>query len=55
MLIIWGIVWLVGFLGSQFLGEAQGYLWLALDVFGIVGTVVVIMKSHFLDRGPHSR
>ncbi len=55
MLIIWGIVWLVGFLGSQFLGEAQGYLWLVLDVFGIVGTAVVILKSRSQVRSTHGK
>ncbi|MCJ7825088.1 MAG: hypothetical protein MUP44_09335 [Anaerolineales bacterium] len=55
MLIIWGVVWLVGFLGSQFLGEAQGYLWLFLDVFGIVGTAVVIIKSSKQVRSTHGK
>ena len=55
MFIIWGIVWLAGFLGSQFLGELQGYLWLALDVFGIVGTAVVILKSSRRVRTAHGK
>ena len=55
MFIIWGIVWLIGFLGSQFLGEAQGYLWLALDVFGIVGTAVVVLKSSRQVRTGHGK
>jgi hypothetical protein len=39
--IIWGIVWLFGFLGSQILpGPLSGYLWLALDTFGVVGSII---------------
>jgi len=55
ILIIWGIVWLVGFLGSQFLGDVQGYLWLVVDVFGIVGTAVVILKSSRQVRSTHGK
>ncbi len=41
-MIIWGVVWLVGFLGSQFLtGPAQGWLWLAADALGVIATLVV--------------
>ncbi len=40
--LIWGLVWLAGFLGSELLTPAlAGYLWLALDVFGIVTSVIV--------------
>jgi hypothetical protein len=34
-LIVWGAVWLLGFLGSQFLSqEIGGYAWIALDILG---------------------
>jgi hypothetical protein len=34
-LIIWGIIWLLGFLGSQFLSPAiTGYAWAVLDTLG---------------------
>lgn len=34
-LIVWGAVWLIGFLGNQFLPPRQiGYLWLGLDTLG---------------------
>jgi hypothetical protein len=34
-LIIWGAIWLLGFLGSQFLPEEiGGYNWIALDTLG---------------------
>ena len=33
--IIWGAVWLVGFLANQFLSEEiVGYLWMGLDILG---------------------
>jgi hypothetical protein len=46
LFIIWGVVWLVGYLGSQLLpGSTSGYLWLVLDTFGIVGTVIAILRQ----------
>jgi len=34
-LILWGFVWLFGFLASQFLsGKIAGYVWLGLDLLG---------------------
>jgi len=39
-MILWGIIWFVGFLGSQFLAEAvSGWLWLGLDAAGVAATV----------------
>ncbi|MFQ6100175.1 MAG: hypothetical protein ACE5OS_02920 [Anaerolineae bacterium] len=33
--VLWGSIWFVGFLGSQFLpDEVAGWLWLGLDTFG---------------------
>jgi hypothetical protein len=46
LFIIWGIVWLVGYLGSQLLpGASSGYLWLGLDTLGIVGSVIAILRQ----------
>jgi hypothetical protein len=43
--IVWGLVWLVGYLGSEFLSKTvAGYLWLALDVFGGVSTVAIAIR-----------
>ncbi len=40
-LLIWGTVWLLGFLGSHFLsGRTSGFAWLALDVLGAIGSAV---------------
>jgi hypothetical protein len=43
-LIVWGVVWLLGFLGSQFLpGHLAGLGWLILDILGgILSTVIGI-------------
>jgi hypothetical protein len=44
-LIIWGIVWLFGFLGSQLWpGPISGYIWLGLDTFGVVGTIIAATR-----------
>jgi hypothetical protein len=41
-LIIWGVVWLIGFLGNQFLPtKVVGYLWMGLDCLGGVLSWVV--------------
>jgi hypothetical protein len=41
-MIIWGAVWLIGFLGSYFLpSEASGYLWFGIDVIGMVLSFVI--------------
>lgn len=44
--VIWGSVWLVGYLASQVLsGAASGMLWLALDVLGGIATAVVGLRT----------
>jgi hypothetical protein len=44
--IIWGCVWFVGYLGSQFLaGPASGLLWLVLDTLGGIATAIVGVRS----------
>jgi hypothetical protein len=41
-LILWGIVWLFGFLGSQFLPQpVSGYAWMILDMLGAIFSVVI--------------
>jgi FtsH-binding integral membrane protein len=41
-LIIWGVIWLFGYLGSQFLDEhTAGMAWMTLDVIGVVASVFV--------------
>lgn len=54
--LIWGFVWLAGFLGSELLASAlAGYLWLALDVFGIVSSVIVGLRLGRRVRSPEGR
>ncbi len=41
-MILWGAIWFVGFLGSQFLqGQISGWVWLGLDVVGMAGSVAL--------------
>lgn len=54
--IVWGLVWLVGYLGSGLLAPAiAGYLWLALDVFGGVSTVAIAVRLGRQVRSQESR
>ncbi len=55
LFIIWGIVWLFGYLGNQLLASpALGYLWLGLDSFGILGSIYAIFRQSRHFRTPHS-
>lgn len=41
-LIVWGIIWLLGFLGSQFLPqEIGGYAWMILDILGGILSAII--------------
>jgi hypothetical protein len=43
-LILWGMVWFFGFLGSQFLPDKiTGYIWLVLDILGGFGSWLIGM------------
>lgn len=56
-LIVWGIVWLLGFSGSQFLSpQMAGTNWMALDILGGVISVVigVRMKKNVRSSNPIS-
>jgi hypothetical protein len=51
-LIVWGCVWLLGFLGSQFLPqEAGGYAWMILDTLGGILSAVIGIR---MNRGVRS-
>ena len=42
IMIVWGMVWLLGFLGSQFLSqEIAGYAWMVLDILGGILSAVL--------------
>ena len=51
-LIIWGSIWLLGFLGSQFLPhEIGGYTWMILDILGGILSAIVGIR---MGRGVRS-
>lgn len=49
-LIVWGVIWLVGFLSSQFLAEqTAGYFWMGLDILGgILSAVIGIRMGRYV-------
>ena len=51
-LFVWGVVWLLGFLGSQFLSqEISGYNWIILDSLGGILSAVIGIR---MGRGVRS-
>ncbi len=51
-LIIWGVIWLLGFMGSQFLPEkTASYTWMVLDILG--GIISAVMGIR-MNRGVRS-
>jgi hypothetical protein len=51
-LIIWGVIWLLGFTGSQFLSQdIGGYAWMGLDILGGILSAVVGIR---MGRGVRS-
>src|SRR5579883_815804 len=50
MLIFWGLIWVVGYSGTQFFPQSAGYLWLGLITVGILGSWFFGMR-----QGPASR
>jgi hypothetical protein len=54
--VVWGFVWLAGFLGNELLPSAQaGYLWLALDLVGILGSALTVIRLSRRVRSPEGR
>jgi hypothetical protein len=48
-LILWGIIWLIGFLNSQFMPEkTASYVWMGLDILGGICSAIIGMR---LKRG----
>lgn len=53
IMMIWGVVWLIGFLGGAALGsEQQGALWGIVDSLGLVATLVVVGRLARRVRDP---
>jgi len=44
-LITWGVIWVLGFSGTQFLPKIAGPIWLMLDFIGFVATWMKMRKS----------
>jgi hypothetical protein len=51
-LLVWGVAWLLGFLGSQFLSQPKsGYTWMVLDTLGgILSAVIGIRMNRGVKR-----
>ncbi len=45
VLMVWGAIWIVGFLLTQFLPGVAHWAWLPLDVIGIAATFVILHRS----------
>ncbi|MGH7977133.1 MAG: hypothetical protein ACREDS_04770 [Limisphaerales bacterium] len=52
-LILWGVIWVIGFLGVQFSPKVASWLWLALIFIGFIVTWVRMKKSAFQRPGGH--
>lgn len=51
-LILWGVIWMLGFLGSQFLSkDIANYVWIGLDILGGILSMVIGIR---LNRGVRS-
>ena len=35
---LWGVIWLIGYAGTELFPATSGLMWLVLDVVGIVGS-----------------
>ena len=54
-LIVWGIIWLLGFMGSQFLRqEIAGYSWIVLDSLGGIASAILGIRMNRAVRSPSS-
>lgn len=53
IVMIWGVVWLIGYLGGYFLvDEQKGILWGLVDLLGIAGTLFVVSRLTRRVRDP---
>lgn len=44
---VWGLVWMVGYVTSYFLPDsAGGRVWVIVDVVGLLATIVLVRRSH---------
>jgi hypothetical protein len=47
ILIMWGMIWVVGFLSTQFLPKYSGWIWLVLDLGGVGGSILAGYMSSY--------
>lgn len=53
IVMIWGFVWLIGYVGDHFLGgRSSGILWAVVDSLGLIGTLVVVSRLTRRIRDP---
>jgi len=46
-MLLWGVIWLLGFLNSQFLpNQTAGYVWMVLDIIGGILSAVIGIRMH---------
>jgi hypothetical protein len=51
-LIVWGVIWLLGFMGAQFLPQQfAGYFWIGLDILGGILSAIIGIR---MGRGVRS-
>ena len=51
LFVVWGVIWVLGYLSSQFLPLVTGWVWLVLVATGIVISVIVD-KTHTPVKSP---
>ena len=51
LFVVWGVIWVLGYLSSQFLPLVTGWVWLVLVATGII-TSVVVSKRHMPVKSP---
>lgn len=45
LLVVWGLIWIVGFLGTQYYPRIDEWIWLVVDVIGVGLTTVICNKT----------
>jgi len=52
---MWGAIWLVANLATQFYPNTAGLAWLVLDAIGVTATIFVLSRAHSRVAGPWFR
>ena len=52
-LVLWGVIWVASFLGTQFYLEWAGWIWGIGNVLGVLGTIVIFWR--LFRHGPATR